>query len=164
MHGLINSLGTKTLAKLTSGYVFINLGATLVIIIVVLATTGRSNLKSASYTFGAIEDATGYNSQALALFISLSSVQFVMTDYDATCHISEEVHRAAIAAPVAIMVAVAGTGLAGWVLNIAMVLASQDSLARGIDLWPGGLIFADILNNSAGKVVSISESRERRKG
>lgn len=61
-------------------------------------------------------------------------------------------------APVAIMVAVAGTGLAGWVLNIAMVLASQDSLERGIDQWPGGLIFADILNNSAGKVVSIPQN------
>jgi hypothetical protein len=34
-----------------------------------------------------------------------------MTDYDAAAHISEEVHRAAIAAPVAIFVAVIGTGV-----------------------------------------------------
>jgi hypothetical protein len=34
-----------------------------------------------------------------------------MTDYDAAAHISEEVKKAAIAAPVAIFVAVIGTGV-----------------------------------------------------
>lgn len=34
-----------------------------------------------------------------------------MTDYDAAAHISEEVKKAAIAAPVAIFVAVLGTGV-----------------------------------------------------
>jgi hypothetical protein len=37
-----------------------------------------------------------------------------MTDYDATAHISEEVKKASIAAPVAIFVAVLGTGIVGW--------------------------------------------------
>lgn len=36
------------------------------------------------------------------------------TDYDAAAHISEEVHRAAIAAPVAIFVAVLNTGVSGF--------------------------------------------------
>lgn len=47
-----------------------------------------------------------------------------MTDYDATAHISEEVRRAAYAAPVAIFVAVIGTGLLGWLLNIVLILCS----------------------------------------
>ena len=34
-----------------------------------------------------------------------------MTDYDAAAHISEEVKKASIAAPVAIFVAVIGTGV-----------------------------------------------------
>jgi hypothetical protein len=34
-----------------------------------------------------------------------------LADYDAAAHISEEVHRAAIAAPVAIFVAVLNTGV-----------------------------------------------------
>lgn len=41
-----------------------------------------------------------------------------MTDYDATAHISEEVKKASIRAPVAIVIAVAGTGIFGWVYNI----------------------------------------------
>jgi amino acid transporter len=43
-----------------------------------------------------------------------------MTDYDATAHISEEVRRAAYAAPSAIFIAVIGTGIIGWLLNIVM--------------------------------------------
>ena len=37
---------------------------------------------------------------------------------------SEEVRRAAFAAPVAIFVAVIGTGILGWLLNIVLILCS----------------------------------------
>jgi hypothetical protein len=37
---------------------------------------------------------------------------------------SEEVKRAAFAAPVAIFVAVIGTGILGWLLNIVLILCS----------------------------------------
>lgn len=47
-----------------------------------------------------------------------------MTDYDATAHISEEVRRAAYAAPAAIFIAVIGTGILGWLLNIVLMLCS----------------------------------------
>jgi len=47
-----------------------------------------------------------------------------MTDYDATAHISEEVKRAAYAAPAAIVIAVIGTGLLGWLFNIVLILTS----------------------------------------
>jgi amino acid transporter len=46
------------------------------------------------------------------------------TDYDATAHISEEVRRAAYAAPAAIVIAVVGTGLLGWLFNIVIILCS----------------------------------------
>ena len=39
IHGIINSLDSKTLARMTSGYVIVNLGITFVIIITLLATT-----------------------------------------------------------------------------------------------------------------------------
>ena len=54
---------------------------------------------------------------------------------------SEEVQRAAVAAPSAIFVAVIGTGLIGWLLNIALVLCSGP-----IDELPGptGLAFIEV--------------------
>ena len=53
----------------------------------------------------------------------------------------EEVRRAAFAAPVAIFVAVIGTGLIGWILNISLVLCSGP-----IENLPGptGLAFIEV--------------------
>jgi len=126
VHGILNSLTTKSLAFLTKGFVFVNLGATTLIIIVLLATTPRAEMHPASYVFGSagIVNQTGGWNTGIAFLFGLLSVQWTMTDYDATAHISEEVKRAAYAAPSAIFIAVIGTGLLGWLLNIVLVLCS----------------------------------------
>ncbi|KAH9964971.1 amino acid/polyamine transporter I [Russula dissimulans] len=124
LHGTLNCLATRYLAAFTKGFVFINLGATVIIIIVLLATTSHHDMHSASYVFGSdgiFNQTNGWN-DGLAFLFGLLSVQW--TDYDATAHISEEVKRAAYAAPAAIFIAVIGTGLLGWVLNIVLVLCS----------------------------------------
>lgn len=155
LHGVINSLGPKILAKLTSTYVIVNLGITTVIIIVLLAVTPLDQMHNGSYVFGTLINQSGWTGQggtALSYFFGLYSVQFVMTDYDATAHISEEVHRASIAAPVAITVAVAGTGLIGWLLNIVLVVVSGDIVHGDQNKFPGGLAMAQIMYYRMGKV------------
>ncbi|KAJ3986958.1 APC amino acid permease [Lentinula detonsa] len=124
VHGSLNCLGTRWLARMSSGFVFVNLGATVLIIIVLLATTPRSEMHAAGYVFGSqgIVNQTGGWNNGLAFVFGLLSVQW--TDYDATAHICEEVRRAAYAAPSAIFIAVIGTGLLGWLLNIVIVLCS----------------------------------------
>ncbi|KAF9074475.1 APC amino acid permease [Rhodocollybia butyracea] len=116
VHGSLNCLGTRWLARMSSGYVFVNLGATILIVIVLLATTPRSEMHAANYVFGAqgFNNQTGGWNNGLAFVFGLLSVQW--TDYDATAHICEEVKRAAYA--------VIGTGLLGWLLNIVLVLCS----------------------------------------
>jgi hypothetical protein len=47
-----------------------------------------------------------HGNRPLTWHCDLSSVQWTMTDYDASAHICEEVRRASIAAPVAIFIAV----------------------------------------------------------
>lgn len=125
-HGILNSFATKYLASFTRGFVFVNLGTTIIIIIVLLATTPRSDMHPASYVFGSqgIINQTGGWNNGIAFLFGLLSVQWTMTDYDATAHISEEVRRAAYAAPSAIFIAVIGTGILGWILNIVLVLCS----------------------------------------
>lgn len=125
-HGLLNCLSTKYLAKLTSGFVFVNLGSTCIIIIVLLATTPRNEMHTAGYVFGSegVINSTGGWPTGIAFLLGLLSVQWTMTDYDASAHISEEVKRAAYAAPAAIFIAVIGTGLLGWLFNIVLILCS----------------------------------------
>ncbi|KAJ9128003.1 hypothetical protein QFC24_000290 [Naganishia onofrii] len=152
VHGFLNSLKTRDLAFLTQGFVFVNIGMTLIISIVLLATTGRENMHPASYVFGQVYNFTGWNNNGLAFMFGLLSVQWTMTDYDAAAHISEEVKKAAIAAPVAIFVAVIGTGVLGWILNVCLVLCSGD-----INDLPGisGSAFLTIMANRMGKTGAL---------
>ncbi|KAF9221698.1 APC amino acid permease [Gyrodon lividus] len=124
IHGTLNSVATKHLAYATRSFVFVNIGTTMTIVIALLATTPRSEMHAASYVFGSqgIINQTGGWNNGIAFLLGLLSVQW--TDYDATAHISEEVQRAAYAAPTAIFIAVIGTGILGWILNVVMVLCS----------------------------------------
>jgi len=153
-HGILNSLATRHLARLTTGFVFVNLGATFLIIIVLLATTPRSEMHPASYVFGSagIVNQTGGWNNGIAFLFGLLSVQWTMTDYDATAHISEEVRRAAYAAPSAIFIAVIGTGLIGWLLNIVLVLCSGP-----LENLPGqsGSAFLEIMYLRMGKTGAL---------
>ncbi|TFK24872.1 amino acid permease [Coprinopsis marcescibilis] len=126
VHGLLNSMSTRYLAIVTKYFVFVNLGTTFVIIVCLLAKTPRGEMHPANYVFGSdgiINNTGGWNT-GIAFLLGLLSVQWTMTDYDATAHISEEVKRAAYAAPSAIFIAVIGTGLIGWLFNIVLVLCS----------------------------------------
>ncbi|KAJ7160934.1 amino acid permease [Mycena filopes] len=154
VHGLLNSVATRHLARFTQYFVFVNLGATALIIIVLLATTPRSEMHPASYVFGSggIANATGGWNTGLAFLFGLLSVQWTVKDYDATAHISEEVKRAAYAAPAAIFIAVIGTGLIGWLLNIVLVLCSGDlALLPG----PSGSAMLQIMTLRMGKTGAL---------
>ncbi|WVQ78870.1 hypothetical protein IAT38_000961 [Cryptococcus sp. DSM 104549] len=148
MHGLLNSLPTASLARLTRYFVFINIGSAIVIIITLLACTPRSEMHPGSYIFTEVTNNSGWANNGLAVAMGLLSVQWTMTDYDAAAHISEEVHRAAIAAPVAIFVAVVNTGAIGWILNIALCVCAGDvSVLPG----PSGNAFLGIMYLRMGK-------------
>lgn len=153
-HGILNSLATRHLATFTKGFVFVNLGTTALIIIVLLATTERHDMHPANYVFGSaglVNQTNGWNG-GLAFLFGLLSVQWTMTDYDATAHISEEVKRASYAAPAAIVIAVIGTGLLGWLLNIVMVLCSGPLT----DLpGPSGSAFLQIMTLRMGKTGAL---------
>ncbi|KAK4051529.1 polyamine transporter tpo5 [Microbotryomycetes sp. JL201] len=143
IHGMLNSLATKWLAKMTQFFVFINLGTVIAIIIALLITT--DNKHPASYVFTHKINGSGWSSEGLVFLLGLLSVQWTMTDYDATAHISEEVRRASYAAPVAIFIAVLGTGAFGWVYNIVYVLCSGDMADYDGSIYaPAQIIFTNV--------------------
>lgn len=78
------------------------------------------------------------------------SVSWVMTDYDATAHITEEMKNPAIKAPISILAALGSTYVLGFCLNIALSItmgtAWPDLLAS-----PTGLPVAQIMYNVLGR-------------
>ncbi|KAL7336741.1 amino acid/polyamine transporter I [Rhodotorula toruloides] len=149
IHGILNSFGTRMLASMTRTFVFFNIGTVIAVVISLLVCTKEKNSLTllgpqASYTFTHNINGSGWSSQGLTFLLGLLSVQWTMTDYDATCHISEEVKRASVAAPAAIWIAVLGTGVAGWIYNIVFVLCSGNLSDLG-ELGVSGYAPAEIL-------------------
>lgn len=61
VHGLLNCFPTRQLAWITKYFVFVNVGTTILIIIVLLATTPRHEMNSASMVFTDVANGTSGN-------------------------------------------------------------------------------------------------------
>ncbi|KAG9315600.1 amino acid permease [Chiua virens] len=126
IHGILNSLRTRHLAFLASSFIFINLAAILLIVVLLLAMTPRSDMHTASYVFGAdgLINGTGGWNNGISFLLGLLSVQWTLTGFDGTGHISEELRRASWIAPTAIMIATTASVIFGWLINTVLVLCS----------------------------------------
>ncbi|KAA1088499.1 hypothetical protein PGT21_009085 [Puccinia graminis f. sp. tritici] len=124
IHGLMNSVATRIMAKLTRTFIFFNFGGTFAIILA-LCLSGPPK-QSFEYVFTKIVNRTGWDSTPLAFMMGILSSEWTLSDYDATAHISEEIKNPAVAAPLAIMTAISVSGVLGWFLNLVLVLYSPD--------------------------------------
>lgn len=124
IHGLMNSIATKAIAKLTRFFILFNFGATFTIIIALLLSGPPK--QTLEYVFTKIVNQTGWSSTPLAFMMGFLSTEWTLSDYDATAHISEEIINPAKAAPLGIMTAISVTGILGWFLNVVLVLYSPD--------------------------------------
>jgi amino acid transporter len=86
VHGLLNCLPTRQLGFITKYFVFVNVGTTIIIIIVLLATTPRSEMNSAGFVFGTkgLHNGTSGNGvsswpQGVAFLFGLLSVQWTVS-------------------------------------------------------------------------------------
>ncbi|KAG9315623.1 amino acid permease [Chiua virens] len=154
IHGILNSLRTRHLAFLASMSLFINSAAVLLIIVLLLVMTPRSDMHTASYVFGAdgLINGTGGWNNGISFLLGLLSVQWSVTGFDTTGHISEELRRASWIAPTATMTATAAVVILGWLINIILVLCSGPFA----DLpGPTGSAFLAILLSRLGKPLSL---------
>ncbi|EPQ52255.1 APC amino acid permease [Gloeophyllum trabeum ATCC 11539] len=144
--GILNSLPTKTLHRIASFYVYVNLFTTLAVIIAIPAA-GRGNLASHKFVWNTVEDGSGWGSTGFAFLLGILSVQW--TDYDAAAHLSEEVKNAAVATPAAIVSAgLFLTSIFGFFVNVSLCYGVRDlSTLPG----PTQLVFAQILWDNLGK-------------
>ncbi|KIX08408.1 uncharacterized protein Z518_03064 [Rhinocladiella mackenziei CBS 650.93] len=146
-HGIICSFPSKALSQTIRWFAPINLLGSVAVTIALLVLT--DNKHSASYVFGHVIDGSGWGSRGFSFLIGYLSVAWTMTDYDATAHISEELHNAAISGPVAIFQAVLVTWFFGVMLNIALGFCAGDLLDTLSS--PMGNPAAQVYYNAAGK-------------
>ena len=151
--GLLNSLPTKWLARLTSAYTVVNIGGMLAAIIGLPIACKDKN--TASFVFTNFENNSGWSNNGISFLLGLLAVAWTMTDYDATAHITEEVENANVRAPIAIIIAVATTAVLGWILFIVMVLCMGTDIQALLNA-PSGLPVVLIYYRNFGKGGAIA--------
>lgn len=147
--GIVCSLTTKALNRIVLWFAPINILATIGICIALLVLT--PDKRSASFVFTDVRDGSGWGSKGFSFLLGFLNVAWVMTDYDATTHMSEETHDAAIRGPLAIRLAVLVSGALGLLLNITFTFCLTETYMDDIVGSPTGLPVAQIFLNAGGR-------------
>lgn len=125
--GLVNSLSTYWMEKMTKTYVIFHVCVLVSCAVALLALTKDKH--DASYVFTNVESASGWSPVGFSFLFGFLSVSWTMTDYDATAHITEEISNPEIKAPWAISLAMLFTYLAGFLFNIVLCFCMGDPSA-----------------------------------
>ncbi|ODV84410.1 hypothetical protein CANARDRAFT_200984 [[Candida] arabinofermentans NRRL YB-2248] len=152
-HGCINSLPGSYLSSITKYYCIINIGTTIALIITMLVKCPEIN--SREYTFGKVINSTGWDADGWAFLFGFLNVSWVMTCYDATSRMAEEVHDAAYKTPLAIASALTTTAVLGWVLVVVFTLCMGPDLESILDGVSGQPI-VEIFQYSMGKTAATA--------
>jgi amino acid transporter len=86
--GLVNSMSTYWIEKMTQGYVIFHILVIFSCAIALLAVTKDKH--DATFVFTNVESTSGWNPVGFSFLFGFLSVSWTMTDYDATAHITEE--------------------------------------------------------------------------
>ncbi|KZT33670.1 amino acid transporter [Sistotremastrum suecicum HHB10207 ss-3] len=145
-HGVVCSAATFIIARINIFYVIVNVGTSIAAIAALLAGAGDTRV-STKDAFTLFENNSGWNNNGWAFLLSFTAPMWTLTGYDSAAHISEETSGAARAAPIAILVGVAGTASLGWLILIAASFAttSVDNLLTTTLPLQMGQLFLDTL-------------------
>jgi len=116
--GVVNSLSTYWMEKMTKTYVIFHVLVLVSCCIALLVMTKDKH--DATYVFTNVESSSGWTPIGFSFLFGFLSVSWTMTDYDATAHITEEISEPEIKAPWAISMAMLFTYLAGFLFNIVL--------------------------------------------
>lgn len=86
--GMVNSLPTAWMEKMTKTYVIFHVLVLVSCCIALLVKT--ENKHTSNYVFTHVESNNGWTPQGWSFLFGFLSVSWTMTDYDATAHITEE--------------------------------------------------------------------------
>lgn len=148
--GVVNSLSTYWMEKLTKSYVLFHVLVLVSCGIALLVTTKDKH--DATYVFTNVESESGWHPLGFSFLFGFLSVSWTMTDYDATAHITEEIDKPEVKAPWAISLAMLFTYIAGFLFNIVLCFCMGDPatiLASPI-VQPVAQIFYNSLGRSGG--------------
>ncbi|GAA1117732.1 amino acid permease [Kitasatospora arboriphila] len=155
LHGLLNTLGVKLVARLNDVSVWWHLvGVTVIVGALAILPSKHA---SASFVFTEFVNNTGFHSQFYVAMLGLLLAQYTLTGYDASAHMTEETHDAARSGPRGIVNAITVSLVAGWVLLLGITFAIQDyqGALDGPTGVPPAQIFIDAIGTTGAKLLLL---------
>ncbi|KAL8692848.1 MAG: hypothetical protein Q9218_002198 [Villophora microphyllina] len=153
--GLVNSLSTYWMEKMTKTYVIFHIAILVTCSIALLAKC--DNRHNAKYVFTDVDSTSGWSPVGFAWLFGFLSVSWTMTDYDATAHITEEISNPEIKAPWAISLAMAFTYIGGFLFNIVLcfVMGDPAQILKSPMEQPVAQIFYNVLGKGGGVFYTV---------
>ncbi len=124
LHGLLNTFGVDLVKVLSNVSAWWHLGGVAIIVLVLAFVPDKH--QSLAWTFTEFHNDTGWGSAIYAFLIGLLMAQHTYTGYDASARVAEATRGAATEAPKGLIRSVWVSGLAGWILLIAVTASIQD--------------------------------------
>jgi amino acid permease (GABA permease) len=156
--GLVNSLSTYWMEKMTKTYVIFHVLVLVTCSIALLALSKHAGTNhTAKFVFTNVDNTSGWEPTGWSFLFGFLSVSWTMTDYDATAHITEEIRDPEVKAPWAISMAMLFTYVAGWLFNIVLCFVmgnTADILASPME-QPVAQIFYNVLGKGGGITFTV---------
>jgi len=156
VHGLINVFSSPLVALLNRISVWWI--AVAVPVIALILIFGPSHHQSLSFVFGHRINNSGFSGHMYWFFIlpiGFLLTMYTFTGYDASAHLSEETHNAAIAAPRGIWRSIAWSALAGWIVLLAITFAATNIKAINASGGYAPTIIETAMKSSLAKLVLV---------
>ncbi|KAI0804767.1 APC amino acid permease [Irpex lacteus] len=130
--GLINTFGVHLLRYLNNISVWWHAVGTTALVIAILAKAPTH--QTGKFVFQTFIDGTGVDgpgwsvraSPAYVVVIGVLMAQYTLTGFDASAHMTEETHNAAVAGPIGIIMAIGVSAVLGWFLILGLLFSIQD--------------------------------------
>jgi amino acid permease (GABA permease) len=148
LHGLLNTFGVGVVALLNDISVWWHLIGVAIIFIVLFFVPAHH--QSVSFIFTNFVNNTGFGNSYYVFLIGLLLAQYTFTGYDASAHMTEETHNAAVAGPRGIVWSIIVSLIAGWILLIGVTSAIQNYAAESTAVTPAAQIFIDAVGHNLG--------------
>ncbi len=148
LHGLLNTFGVRLVAILNDISVWWHLVGVGIIFVCLFFIP--SHHQSAGFVFTNFVNNTGFGNSIYVFLIGLLLAQYTFTGYDASAHMTEETHNAAVAGPRGIVWSIVISLIAGWILLIGVTSAIQDYNKELGAVVPPAQIFVDAVGRNLG--------------
>ncbi|KII84881.1 hypothetical protein PLICRDRAFT_45714 [Plicaturopsis crispa FD-325 SS-3] len=161
--GLINTFGVHILKYLNNVSVWWHAVGTTALVIAILAKAPK--LQSGTFVFTTFIDATGADgvgwgeraSHAYVCVIGILMAQYTLTGFDASAHMTEETHNAAMAGSLGIVMAIGVSAILGWFLLLGLLFSIQDidATVNSATGQPVAQIFLDTVGEKGAIVLMV---------